>query len=46
MDLLALSKKKIDGGDHMPKWLQFTEEPCLDAFGPGETPAPAPDPRP
>jgi hypothetical protein len=38
VDLLAESKKKIDNKDFMPKWLTFTEEPCLDAFGPGDIP--------
>jgi len=38
VELLALSKKKMDSGEHMPKWLKFIEEPCLDAFEPGEIP--------
>ena len=38
VELLALSKAKINGGDHMPKWLQLVEEPCLDFFKPGDIP--------
>jgi hypothetical protein len=38
VELLALSEKKVKDKDLMPKWLKFTEEPCLDAFEPGEIP--------
>jgi hypothetical protein len=38
VELLDISKKKINGKDFMPKWLPFVEEPCLDAFAPGDSP--------
>ena len=38
VELLARSKKKIDDKDFNPKWETFIEEPCLDAFEPGDIP--------
>jgi len=38
VELLALSEKKIKNSEHMPSWMTLIEEPCLDAFAPGEIP--------
>jgi hypothetical protein len=38
VELLDLSKKKLDDKDYMPKWLTFIEEPCIDFFAPGDIP--------